>query len=416
MDETASETKAGIPPAHSSTPIRSKRWLAATLAGLLGVGIFVGTAGAILYDDLNSKVKSSVVDTSHLKTPEPAQSEEEPEEEEVPVDSFAGRPVNILVMGSDARVNQSEAIVAAEDDDESMRSDTTLVVHIPADRESLTVVSIPRDIWMKLPECQRSDGSISYSQWGQFNWAFSYGSGGTTEDVAGALNCTEQTVEEMTGLKLDAYALFDFDGFGAMVDALGGVNICLEEELTDNNYLHMTFEEGCQVMDAVTATQYARVRHVGDGSDMGRIQRQQGLIGAMMMQAMNSNILTDMPSLYQFVTATLATTILSPSLGNVNTDVGLANSIKGVEPENIRFTTMPVLTTDFNRNRLMPKEPLNSELWESIKLDLPLPEGVVYQDMSGEYFTIGPDGESIPGGNPRTDDEIGKFTGWIPNG
>ena len=411
MDETG-EIKAGQPPAHSSTPPRPRRWVVATLTALLGAGIFAGTAAAILYDDLNSKVKASVVDTSHLKAPEP-QSEEP--EEVAPEDSFAGRPVNILVMGSDARVNQSEEIVAAGDDDESMRSDTTLVVHIPADRQSLTVVSIPRDIWMKLPECQRSDGSISYEQWGQFNWAFSFGSGGTTEDVAGAINCTEQTVEQITGLDLDAYALFDFDGFGSMVEALGGVEICLEEELTDSNYLHMTFEEGCQVMDPITATQYARVRHVGDGSDMGRIQRQQGLIAAMMTQAMNSNILTDLPSLYQFVTATLATTILSPSLGSVNTDVGLANSITNVPPENIRFTTMPVLTTDFNYNRLMPKEPLNTELWEALKADGPLPEGLVFQNLEGEYFTIGPNGEAIPGGNPRTDDEIGNFSGWVPN-
>lgn len=411
MDETG-EIKAGQPQAHSSTPPRPRRWVVATLTALLGAGIFAGTAAAILYDDLNSKVKASVVDTSHLKAPEP-QSEEP--EEVAPADSFAGRPVNILVMGSDARVNQSEEIVAAGDDDESMRSDTTLVVHIPADRQSLTVVSIPRDIWMKLPECQRSDGSISYEQWGQFNWAFSFGSGGTTEDVAGAINCTEQTVEQITGLDLDAYALFDFDGFGSMVEALGGVEICLEEELTDSNYLHMTFEEGCQVMDPITATQYARVRHVGDGSDMGRIQRQQGLIAAMMTQAMNSNILTDLPSLYQFVTATLATTILSPSLGSVNTDVGLANSITNVPPENIRFTTMPVLTTDFNYNRLMPKEPLNTELWEALKTDGPLPEGLVFQNLEGEYFTIAPNGEAIPGGNPRTDDEIGNFSGWVPN-
>ncbi len=413
MDENASEIKAGHPPAHSSTPMRPRQWLVATLAALLGVGLFAGTAGAILYDDLHSKVQASVVDTSHLKAPEP-QSEEEPEEV-APEDSFAGRPVNILVMGSDARVGQGDGVVAPEDDDESMRSDTTLVVHVPADRQSLTVVSIPRDIWMYLPECQRSDGSVSYEQWGQFNWAFSYGSGGTTEDVAGAVNCTEKTVEQMTGLNLDAFALFDFDGFGSMVQALGGVEICLEEELTDSDYLHMTFEEGCQVMDPVTATQYARVRHVGDGSDMGRIQRQQGLISAMMKQALNSNILTDLPSLYQFVTATLATTILSPSLGSVNTDVGLANSIKDVPIENIRFTTMPVLTTDFNANRLMPKEPLNAELWEALKTDGPLPEGLVYQNLEGEYFTIGPDGESIPGGSPRTDDEIGHFEGWIPN-
>lgn len=386
------------------------RWVSVLLAGVLGIFLFVGTAVAILYNDLTQTLNDSVLSTEHLKPPQSGQ--DEPKEPEL-TDGFAGIPVNILLMGSDARIGQS-GVVNPNDPDDTMRSDTTLVMHISADRQSVTLVSIPRDIWMLLPECQRSDGSVSMQQWGQFNWAFSYGSGGTTDDVAGAIACTEKTVEEMTGVDLNAFAVIDFNGFGAMINALGGVEICLEETLVDYDYIGREFEAGCQVMDAVTATQYARVRHVGDGSDMGRIGRQQELIGAMVKQALGSNLLTESTSLYQFVTATLKALTLSPSLGNIYDDMGLINSLRGINPANIRFTTMPVLTTDFNANRLMPKEPINSELWASIANDQPLPPGIVYMNMDGEYFTVGADGVPVPGGDPRTDDEIGYFQGWIP--
>ncbi|WRS30250.1 LCP family protein [Actinomycetaceae bacterium MB13-C1-2] len=400
-----------IPPAHSATSMRSTRWIAMLLAGVLGVALFAGTAGAILYNDITGTVKGSVIDTSHLNAT--AQSEEQSEADAGPIDSFEGRPVNLLVMGTDARVGQRD-IVNPEDTDESMRADTTLIVHLSADRQSATVVSIPRDIWMLIPECQLSDGSVSYEQWGQFNWAFFFGSGGGTDSdaMAGAIACTEKTVEDMTGINFDGYAVFDFNGFASMIEALGGVEICLDEELYDPDYLAMAFPAGCNVMDGITATQFARVRHVGDGSDMQRIQRQQNMIGAIVKKALNTSMLTNMPSLYQFLTATLNNAVISPSLANINSSLGLVSSLKGIDPANIRFVTMPVLTADFNMYRNVPKEPLDSELWASLINGTDLPPGIVYQNMDGEYFTVGENGESIPGGSPRTDDEIGGIPGW----
>lgn len=394
-------------PAHSAKPIGSRQWLSWLLASVMGIGLAVGASGLVLYNDLANQVASSVLSTSNLGSTEP----DEVDPSESFNDSFEGRSLNILLMGIDARVGQDGSIINPEDDDETMRSDTTLVMHIAADRQSVTVVSIPRDMWIQLPECVRSDGSISYSQWGQFNWAFSYGA--LTDDLAGGVACTEDTVEELTGISIDGFAVIDFSAFASMVDALGGVEICLEEELVDDHYLGMTFEEGCQVMDPITATQYARVRHVGDGSDMGRIQRQQGLLGAMVMQAMNANMLTDMSKLYAFMTATLRATTLSPSLGNIRTDMGLANSLKNMDPADFRFTTMPVVTADFDANRLLPKEPANQELWDALMADEPMPEGTVYMDLEGEYFTMLADGTAEPGGNPRTDDEIGSLNGGV---
>ena len=382
-------------------------WLSVLLASVLGVGLFVGTAGAILYNSLNSQAQNSVLDTSHLRPP--TQSGEDTEEQqEVLADGFAGRDVNILLMGIDSRQNQSGDIINPDDDDETIRSDTTLMLNISADRQYVNIISIPRDMWVMIPECYRSDGSVSYEQWGQFNWAFSYGSLG--EDLAAGVNCTEALTEDLTGIVPDGFAVIDFTGFSAMIEALGGVEICLHEEVNDPMYLDLVLPAGCQHLDPTTATQLARVRYTGDGSDMGRIQRQHLLLGAMVQEAMGQNILTDTPKLYAFVSTALDALKLSPSLSNLRTDAGLASSMAKTPPENFRFLAMPVVTADFDANRLLPKEPQNTEFWQAIANGTPLPVGTVYSDLNGNYYTVGEGGEIIEGGNPRTDDEIGSLS------
>lgn len=389
-------------PAHAKTARRPWTWLYLALASVLAVALFVGTAGAILYNGISKQVNASVLDNSHLRPSLPSS-----EEEDEVVDSFAERPVNILLMGIDSRQDQSEDIVNPDDDDVTMRSDTTLLMHLSADRQHVDIVSIPRDQWLYLPECKRSDGSVSLPQWGQFNWAFSYGA--QTDDMAAGVTCTENTVEQITGLEMDGFAVIDFTGFSRMIEALGGVEVCLEDEINDPRYLELVLPAGCQTLDPLTATKLARVRYTGDGSDMGRIERQQMLLGAMVQKAMDQNYLTDMPALYAFMSTALDATRLSPSLSSLRVDAGLASSLKNTPPENIRFVTMPVMTADFDANRLMPLEPLNGELWQALYDDAPLPAGIVYMDMNGDLFTINEEGVPEPGGDRRTDNMVGTF-------
>lgn len=397
-------------PAHTTTAPRSWMWLSLVVSIVLGVGLFAGTAGAILYSSLNDQVSTAVLSTSHLQSSQSTPAE--PQAEAPPEDSFAGRDVNILLMGIDTRVDQGADIVNPEDDDVTMRSDTTLMLNISADRQHVNVISIPRDMWVYLPECQRSDGSVSYPQWGQYNWAFSFGA--LESDMAAGVNCTQAMTTALSGIVPDGFAVIDFNGFSRMIESLGGVEVCLREEVDDygpHEGLDLRLPAGCQKLDPTTATQLARVRYTGDGSDMGRIQRQHLLLGAMVKEAMGQNYFTDMPSLYAFLSSSLDALRLSPSLSNLRVDAGLVNSLKATEPENFRFLTMPVVTADFDRNRLLPKEPQNAQFWEAIRTGGTLPAGTVFADLEGNYFTVGEDGAITEGGDPRTDDEIGYFTG-----
>lgn len=410
MSTEETPTPVSKTPAHTQTAPRSWMWLSVVLAAILGIVLFAGTAGAILYNRLNDQVNDAILDTSHLQQDQSSQSGNETAS--APADSFAGRDVNILLMGIDTRIGQGADIVNPDDDDETMRSDTTLMLNISADRQHVNVISIPRDMWVYLPECHRTDGSVSYPQWGQFNWAFSYGA--LEDDMAAGVNCTQAMTTELTGIVPDGFAVIDFNGFSRMIEALGGVEVCLREEVDDygpHEGLDLRLPAGCQRLDPTTATQLARVRYTGDGSDMGRIQRQHVLLGAMVKEAMNQNYFTDMPSLYGFLSSALDAVRLSPSLSNLRVDAGLVNSLKATEPENFRFLTMPVVTADFDANRLLPKEPQNAEFWEAIRSNTPLPVGTVFADMDGNYFTVGENGQITEGGDPRTDDEVGYFTG-----
>ncbi len=405
MTKTNATSANNIPPAHAKKGPFPWQWVYMGTAAVLAVALFVGVAGGLLYRDLSGQVAAATLDTSHLT----AQSSEPQPEEEDPQDPFKGRAVNILLMGIDARAGQDKEVLATDNQDPTMRSDTTLMMHFSQDRENLTVVSIPRDMWIEIPECKRSDGSVSPAQQGQFNWAFAFGA--VTDDMAAGVACTESTTEMLTGVQVDGFAVVDFTSFANLVEALGGVEVCLEEPVKDTRHLSLDLPAGCQVLDPVEATEYARVRYVGDGSDMGRIQRQQDLLGAMVMDALDSNMLTEVPKLYAFLSAAISSTRLSPSLSSLKTDAGLAASVKDIDPQNIRFVTMPVVTADFNHNRLLPKEPANQEFWQALIEDEPLPAGTVFMDIQGNYFTVLEDGEIEEGGNPRTDDEIGSLYG-----
>lgn len=110
--------------------------------------------------------------------------------------------------------------------------------------------------------------------------------------------------------------------------------------------------------------------------------------------------------LYAFLSTTLDALRLSPSLSNLRTDAGLATSLTNTPPENFRFLAMPVVTADFDANRLLPKEPQNASSGKPSRMGHSCRPGTVYSDLNGNYFTVGENGEVIEGGNPRTDDEI----------
>jgi LCP family protein required for cell wall assembly len=351
------------------------------LAVVLSLVLFVASTAWFVYEDLASDLGGNSIDITGLG----AQSGDAAEDE--PADSFEGRPLTLLLVGIDSRENQGTDEFGTTSDVSGIRSDTTMIAHVSADRSRVQVVSIPRDLWTDIPACTRSDGSVSEETEDRFNAAISIGANGGY-DVASGIACTMATVKQITGLDLDGFAVIDFSGFQQMVDALGGVWFNVEEPVNDPDAA-ITLDAGCQKLDGHAALGYARVRKtLGDGSDTQRIGRQQQLVSAMMRELLSKNFVTDLPSVLSFVKQALNAVQTSTNLADINTDAGLLLSLSGIDRADIQFLTMPSAPASWNLNYVEATEPAASEVWAALADDAELPAGTQYTDGSGNVLTV----------------------------
>jgi LCP family protein required for cell wall assembly len=355
---------------HAKRP-RRVSLLRGFAVALVAVFAYVSTAMAAAYYTLQGNIDSYDISALvQMPTPKPTHTAPSPT---APVDENAGQAVNLLLLGSDARDPANEE--TGDDWVEGMRNDTTLLMHISADRTRVDLVSIPRDSWVTIPECTFLDGSTSRSQTTKFNAAFSIG--GRNGNVGEAAACTITTVQSLTDIPITGFIVVDFAGFAAMVDALGGVPMDIPNDMTsDDAGLYIT--AGHHVLDGETALAFARARKgpgLGDGSDIGRIARQQQLLAAIYQTAVSKNILTNLVELYSFLDAATQSLAASSNYSSVASLGGLAWSLRSVPPENIRFYTVP--WTDFDGSSIKWTSAADA-MWEAIRNDLPIPEDIEF--------------------------------------
>lgn len=182
---------------------------------------------------------------------------------------YDGRPgntkgTNWLLVGSDSRAGLDQAdadrLMAGELDDTLGRTDTIMVVHIPSFGGKPKIVSFPRDSLVDIP---------GYGQ-NKINQAF----------TLGGPQLLQQTIEQATGMRIDHYAEIGFGGFANLVDAVGGINMCVPEALNDP-MAGINVQAGCQDMDGPTALGYVRSRYTSAGGDLDRVQRQRDFVSAL---------------------------------------------------------------------------------------------------------------------------------------
>ncbi|TRW45856.1 LytR family transcriptional regulator [Georgenia yuyongxinii] len=348
-------------PRHAAHGLRRHRVLNRVGIGALAAALFLGTGGALAYNEIQGNVSRH--DITDLLGDRPSGAAEA-----IPLDQKAGHAINLLIMGSDIREGASDVDGAgAAGAVEGMRSDTTMIAHISADRSRVEIVSIPRDTLVDIPACIMPNGTetAAHSD-AMFNSAFAIG--GQTGDVGAAAACTIRTVENLTGILIDDFVVVDFAGFINVVDALGGVPMYVPEAVNDPA-AGLTLEAGCQVLGGKDALGFARARKsLGDGSDISRIGRQQELVAAIAREALGKNLLTDLPALYKFLDATTSTLTTGQYIGGLTTMAGLASSLRGLDAGGISFTTMPF---DWAGARVVPSAAAE-DLWDTLVADLPM--------------------------------------------
>lgn len=266
---------------------------------------------------------------------------------------------NILLMGSDTRSGAGDDKYGNPDIMSNARSDTTILLHLSADRTWATAVSIPRDTWMKLPTCKRpgSDQVVGGYE-SKFNAAY---------EMAGP-GCTVKGVEEMTGLTIDHFVVIDFAGFKNVIDALGGVEVCLTQAVDDKD-AKLTLSAGTSLLNGEQALGFVRARKtLGDGSDLSRIKRQQAFLSSMIRTATSSELLLNPVKLYGVLDAATQSLTTDPGLGDVTNLRNLALSARTISPSNIAFLTVPWLERGDGENVVLDEERA-APLWQSMADD-----------------------------------------------
>lgn len=240
---------------------------------------------------------------------------------------------NFLIIGSDTRQGADSGFGS----DPGQRSDTTILVHLSPDRRRATVISIPRDAWVEIPRCRAPDGASVAAHSELFNSAFS----------TGGAKCTIATVQKLTGIAVTHYLQVDFVGFRNVVNALGTVTICSPKAVDDPNS-HLKLHVGNNRLNGSQALHYVRAREtLGDGSDLGRIKRQQQFLGVVLRQAMSGSLLSNPVKLTHFLDA--ATRSITVDKATTFDDLRtLAGSLHGLNPKRVVFYTAPIANRDYS--------------------------------------------------------------------
>ena len=271
------------------------------------------------------------------------------------------KPINILVMGSDSRDCSGCDVDGLTKG--GQRSDTTILIHLSANRKRAYGISIPRDSIVNRPACKRADGSVSPAATAQM-WNAAFSVGGPA--------CTISQIQQLTGIKIDHFVVVNFEGFKSMVDAIGGVNVCIPQTWDDRAH-GIYLKGGTRKISGNQALEYVRIRHIPgtDGTDLGRIKRQQAFVGSMVSQVLSSNTLTNPVKVIKFLDAATKSLTVDPGLKNLSKIAGVATQFKGIGLNKIQFVTVPWAYDSAYPGRVVWR-PEAAQVWNAIRNDKPL--------------------------------------------
>jgi LCP family protein required for cell wall assembly len=296
----------GSPPAPS---VRNGRRLAVILAAV--VLLFVAVGGAVLFQ-LNQTVGGNVPRVPGVFGPLPAT--ERPADQ--PTTTF-------LIVGTDSRSPEPTTGLDAPPGVKpgSARSDVIMLASVTADRSSAAVVSIPRDSWVPIPGHGQN----------KINAAYAFG----------GPSLLTQTVEHLTAVRVNHFAIVDFAGFEALVDAVGGIDVQVARTTSDHG---VTFRQGVNHLDGADALVYVRQRHGLPNGDLDRAHREQNALKAWLSKAVSSGALSNPVETYRLLDAMSASVSVDDTLTN-NGLASLAVSARGLQASGITYLNAPVAGT-----------------------------------------------------------------------
>ncbi|MET8703564.1 LCP family protein [Kitasatospora sp. NPDC004723] len=309
-----------------------------------GLGAFVLVAGCggayYAYQHLNNNITAVKVQLGdEAERPKPA-----------------GDAMNILVIGTDSREGLGRSY---GDEGSAGHADTTLLFHVAKDRTNATVLSIPRDLMVPVPDCRTPDGKTIP---GASRTMFNNSLGQEGRDPG----CTWKTVEKMTGIRVDHFVMVNFEAVKTLSTAVGGVEVCAAKDINDPDS-HLRMSKGRHVVQGDEALAFVRTRHaVGQGGDLTRIPLQQQFISSMIRAVKSSDTLTNPAKLWKLADASTKALTVDSGIDSVDKLKDLALDVSKVDTKNITFATVPVLDDPADENRLVLKQPDAGQLFSMV--------------------------------------------------
>jgi LCP family protein required for cell wall assembly len=271
--------------------------------------------------------------------------------------ALGGKGLNILVIGSDSRAGLTKAQEKSlhVGSDVGQRSDTMILVHFPADGGKADMVSLPRDSYVTIPaHCNGgatpkhgkcSNGAVIPAAQNKINAAYSLG----------GANLTVRTVEDNTNVPISHYVEINFLGFVQMVDKLGGVTVCDSTAINDPvrrqgaGYVGsgLDIPAGKVTLSGPQSLEYVRAREFDPTGDLGRIQRQQKFMAAMLNKAESTGTLLNVPKLLSFLHAVASSLTTDSALGSKG-EINLAKKLHSMSPKNVTLLTVPLGNTNYS--------------------------------------------------------------------
>ncbi|WP_051712834.1 LCP family protein [Spirillospora albida] len=323
---------------------RRRKILRRTALGMTAVVLLGGAGAAGLYHNLVGGIEQKDV-RDQLGTNRPAK---------------LNKSLNILLIGSDTRDGDNARYGAAAGMS-GARSDTAIILHLSPNRDQAVGISFPRDSMVKIPDCKKEKGGTVPGRFGMLNSAFAFA--GPT--------CTWKTLESLTGIHIDHFVQIDFSGFKKMVDALGGVQICVDKPVHDPR-AELYLKAGKQTVKGEQALGYVRARYsLGTGSDLERIERQQKFMASVVDKAGDS-VLSDPAKTYKFLKAAAKSMTTDDEL-DLSAMRKLADGLRGMSAGQVRFVTVPTERYKPDPNRVQWNGKRAKELFEAIRHDNDLP-------------------------------------------
>ncbi|HCA85079.1 MAG TPA: transcriptional regulator [Streptomyces sp.] len=343
----------GEPPAARSRGGKRRvlRWFAVILSLLI-----LGTAGAgyLYYRHLNGNLLKDPLNLGERRLDKGGPNAD------------GNTPLNILLLGSDSRNSEENVELGGSrvDADRKPLADVQMLLHVSADRSNMSVVSIPRDTRVTIPQCtDPDDGTVHPETSATINSSLQHGGPG----------CSVATWEELTGIPVDHFMMIDFAGVVNMADAVGGVPVCVDGNVQDLKS-GLRLEKGRTTIKGEQALQWLRTRHgFENGSDVGRAKAQHMYMNAMIRQLKSGTKLTDPGKLRNLAEAATKALTVDNDLGTVNKLYDLGNDLQRVPSNRITMATMPWVEDPQNPlAHLVPKPGEADKIFSLVRNDIAL--------------------------------------------